>query len=175
MSQLNKGKVSPALVVAVLALVAAVAGTAVAGPNAVSSAITKSKVKKIANKQIKKAAPGLSVDNAAKLGGEPAAAYLKDSAVRYASINADGTIQGQAKGITQANVTKDGAGFFCIDGLNPAPQAVTATLRTDALAGAFLYAGLKSGGGVCAGKQIIVQTQNNALTNTDNPFNIAVF
>lgn len=55
---------SPALVVAVLALVAAVAGTAIAGPGASTSAITKSKVKKIANKQIDKRLPltGADVD-----------------------------------------------------------------------------------------------------------------
>ena len=49
---------SPAIVVAALALIAALAGTAVAGPGASSSAITKSKVKKIANKQINKLLPG---------------------------------------------------------------------------------------------------------------------
>lgn len=48
---------SPALVVAVVALVAALAGTAVAGPSANSSAVTKSKVKTIANKQISKQLP----------------------------------------------------------------------------------------------------------------------
>jgi hypothetical protein len=64
MTRLRKGRPSPALVVAILALVAALAGTAVAGPGASSSAITKSKVKKIANKQITKRAPGLSVAHA---------------------------------------------------------------------------------------------------------------
>jgi hypothetical protein len=48
---------SPALIVAVVALVAALAGTAVAGPGASSSAITKAKVKKVANKQINKQLP----------------------------------------------------------------------------------------------------------------------
>jgi hypothetical protein len=48
---------SPALIVAVVALVAAVAGTAIAGPGASTSAISKSKVKKIANKQINKRLP----------------------------------------------------------------------------------------------------------------------
>ena len=55
---------SPAIVVAVLALVAAVAGTAVAGPGASTSKITKKKVTKIADKEIKKLAPGLSVAHA---------------------------------------------------------------------------------------------------------------
>jgi len=50
--------------VAVVALVAAVAGTAVADPVASTSAINKKKVKKIATKQINKLAPGLSVAEA---------------------------------------------------------------------------------------------------------------
>jgi hypothetical protein len=56
---------SPAILVAALALIAAVAGTAVAGPDASTSAITKKKVKKIAAKQINKLAPDLSVAHAA--------------------------------------------------------------------------------------------------------------
>jgi hypothetical protein len=52
------------MILAALALVFAMAGTAIAGPDAISSAITKSKVKKIAKKQINKAAPGLSVAHA---------------------------------------------------------------------------------------------------------------
>jgi hypothetical protein len=58
---------SPAIIIAVLALVAAVAGTAVAAdPVATTSAkkVTKKKVKKIANKQIDQRAPGLSVAQA---------------------------------------------------------------------------------------------------------------
>jgi hypothetical protein len=54
---------SPALLVAVLALIAAVGGTAIAGPQATTSAITKKDVKRIAKKQavkqIKKALGGL--------------------------------------------------------------------------------------------------------------------
>jgi hypothetical protein len=53
---------SPAMVVAVVALVAAVAGTAIAGPGASTSAISKSKVKKIANKQINKRLPLTGAD-----------------------------------------------------------------------------------------------------------------
>ena len=56
------------MVVAAVALVFAVAGTAIAGPGAISSKISKSKVKKIAKKQINKAAPGLSVAHADSRG-----------------------------------------------------------------------------------------------------------
>ena len=76
-----RGKSSPAMVVAVLALVAGVAGAAVAQPVA-KKAVTKKKVKKIAKKQadkeITRQAPGLSVahantaDNANTVGGHSA-------------------------------------------------------------------------------------------------------
>jgi hypothetical protein len=56
----------PAIVVAVVALVAAVAGTAVAGPSATTSALTKAKVKKIAKKQVNKLAPGIANDEITK-------------------------------------------------------------------------------------------------------------
>jgi hypothetical protein len=55
---------SPALIVAALGLVLALAGTAIAAPDFVAKKVTKSKVKQIAKKQINKAAPGLSVDHA---------------------------------------------------------------------------------------------------------------
>ena len=71
---------SPAIVVAALALVAALVGTAVAAPVA-DVAVSKKKVKKIADKRIAKKAPGLSVDNAENLGGIPAGAYQVDTGV----------------------------------------------------------------------------------------------
>jgi hypothetical protein len=59
---------SPALIVAIAALVAAVAGTAVAGPGATTSKITKKKVtniaRNVANQQIDDRAAGLSVAHA---------------------------------------------------------------------------------------------------------------
>jgi hypothetical protein len=59
----GQGRPSPAMIVGVIALVFAIAGTAIAAPEAINK-ITKSKVKKIANKQITKAAPDLEVASA---------------------------------------------------------------------------------------------------------------
>jgi hypothetical protein len=95
---------SPAIIVAVLALVAALAGTAIAGPNASTSAVSKKKVKKIATKQIKKLAPGLSVasatnaDSAANsnaLGGKPPGAFASSTSEPYRSIDTPGQPQFQ--------------------------------------------------------------------------------
>jgi hypothetical protein len=59
---------NPAMVVAALALILALVGTAVAGPDATTSKITKTKVKKIAKKQANKVltrrAPTLDVNSA---------------------------------------------------------------------------------------------------------------
>ena len=66
--QWKHSRPSPALVVAVMALVAALAGTAVAQEAGTSAKpVTKKKVKKIADKRISKAAPGLAVASAGAL------------------------------------------------------------------------------------------------------------
>lgn len=65
---------SAAMVVAIVALIAALVGSAIAG-----GVITKTKVKKIsknvADAQITARAPGLSVADSARLGGVPASGY----------------------------------------------------------------------------------------------------
>jgi hypothetical protein len=119
---------SPAIIVAVLALVAAVAGTAVAGPGAVTSAITKAKVKKIANKQIDKRLPWKTGDIAdgavttPKLAnGAVDTAKLADGAVTAskfgpviertenspATTDSDGTQNGAATSVNQAGATAE--------------------------------------------------------------------
>jgi hypothetical protein len=101
--RIRDARPSPAIIVAALALVAALAGTAVAGPQATSSAINKKKVKKIAKKQavtqINELAPGLSVanaanadnsdnsDNASALGGKPPSAYASPTNYRIEQVS----------------------------------------------------------------------------------------
>ena len=57
MTRIRDLRPSPAIIVAVVALIAAVGGTALAGQVAITSKISKKKVKKIANKQIDKRLP----------------------------------------------------------------------------------------------------------------------
>ena len=80
---------SPALVVSVLALVAALAGVAVAQPPE-RAALTKGKVKKLARQQIERLAPGLSVANAAARGGKPASAYASSDVEPFHEVGAPG-------------------------------------------------------------------------------------
>jgi hypothetical protein len=69
---MRRKRPSPALVLAVIALLIALAGSAVAGTKALTSGLTKAKVTKIAIKQANKAitarAPGLSVASAQSAG-----------------------------------------------------------------------------------------------------------
>jgi hypothetical protein len=77
-----------------LALVAALAGVAVAGPSA-DSAVSKKKTKKIAKQQVNKLTPGiiedeapdLTVGNAEQLGGQDPSAYETDAASTSATTN----------------------------------------------------------------------------------------
>ena len=67
MRHMIRRRPSPALVVVVAALIAALGGTAIAGPSASTSAVSKKKVKKIAKKQVNKKFPigELDIDEAA--------------------------------------------------------------------------------------------------------------
>jgi hypothetical protein len=71
MKRFSFGRPSPAIIVAVVALVAALAGTAVAGPGASTSKLNKAKVKLVSQKQAKKVlkaeAPNLTVGSAGAL------------------------------------------------------------------------------------------------------------
>jgi hypothetical protein len=92
MGKIKVARPSPALVVAVLALIAGATGAAVAEP-ASDSAVTKKKVKKIADKEIQKLAAGLSVANAANaaaLEGKPASAFASASSEPYHEVGSPG-------------------------------------------------------------------------------------
>jgi hypothetical protein len=165
------------IVVVALVLVAALAGTALAGSEATTSALNKKKVKKIANKEIDKAAPGLSVDNAENLGGQPPSAFVSSDELRYAKVNSDGTIDpALSKGIAQENVTTDGTGDYCIDGLDPAPKNVEAVIDYSAPFGVQWFARINSEIATkCAGKQVLIAVYNGANASLNAPFYVTVY
>jgi archaellin len=107
---------SPAMIVAVVALIAALGGTAIG-----ASFITKKKAKNVANNQITKRAPGLSVASA------KTADNLADQSQQiraWARVNAGGGIVA-SKNVT--SVVQDGDGRYCFD-LPFTPNAAVATL-----------------------------------------------
>lgn len=83
------------------------------------------------------------------------------------------------KGITQANVTNAAQGVYCIDGLNPAPIAVQATLRyvSNPNHGTVYAEIAPSGGSPCTGSQVGILTfsNNNDDAAASKPFNLVLF
>jgi hypothetical protein len=86
------------MIVSLLALAAALAGTAIAGPDAISNKLTKAKVKTIAAKQIKKLGPELSVAHANEADqadrADEAASATSAGALEGFTVVATGTIAG---------------------------------------------------------------------------------
>jgi hypothetical protein len=159
MSRILRKRPSPALAVAVAAMVVAVAGVAVAGPVAHQS-IGKAKVKKIAR-------------NIA--GQEIAKSALPKTAVRTATIASNGTLL-SGQGITQANVSRASTGVYCINGLSPGIKDAIVTLdfgETVFKTQVFITVG--GGDGNCAGKQLLITTHDAANANIDARTHVAVF
>lgn len=150
MSQMGRGFVpSPGLVVAVLALVLGVVGTATAGPGVLERAITKAKVKAIADRQIDKRAGGLTVKSANPLA--------------FAHVLADGSVDAaNSKAIQPADV-KPGStpGYFCFSGLEFQPRGGSATVdwETTGPVDALVAFGLGDGTECPVGTQFFVDTR----------------
>ncbi|HEY6636421.1 MAG TPA: hypothetical protein VIZ61_01950 [Solirubrobacterales bacterium] len=112
---------SPAMVIAIVALIAALGGTAIG-----ASFVTKKQTKKIAKNQVKKLAPGLSVasakkaDDADKLGGAGAAAYQTAAA---------SDLRSDTNALTTSNETVLSANITL-----PAAKTVTAIASVEAVA-----------------------------------------
>ncbi|MGB6424733.1 MAG: hypothetical protein WBF18_05590 [Solirubrobacterales bacterium] len=153
-------KPSPALVLASIALLLALTGAAVAGPQVFSKkGVTKSKVKSIskrqANAQITARAPGLSVANS----------RTADSAnpTAFAQVAADGTVNAAtSKGVTQANVINAGpiTGYYCFGNLPFVPRGGNATVDWNAGSiDTFALIGLGGNPSCPAGTQLFVDTR----------------
>jgi hypothetical protein len=107
---------SPAMIVAIIALIAALGGTAIAG-----GVLNKKKVNKI----ITNRAPGLSVAKAKTADSAGSA----QSPVAWAHIAADGTVIASSSNITQGNEDNPyGDGEYCFKGLGFAFKSLQATV-----------------------------------------------
>jgi hypothetical protein len=124
---------SPAMVIAIVALIAALGGTAIA-----AGVLSKKKVKKIANSQITKRESGLSVKNAANLGDQPPSAF--QSRVQWALVNAAGTsVLAQSGGITITGHAIGRTGLRFPSGTDTSNGAIVAQVT------AFGFAGTDAG------------------------------
>jgi hypothetical protein len=117
MRNLLRYRPSPGMVVAVIAVVLAVGGTAYAA----LSKKEKKTVKKIADREITAKAPGLSVANSAALGGVPASGYVQGSGKQV-------TVRGYVDtgGATATLINAAGVGTLTMDCANTG-QNVTLT------------------------------------------------
>jgi len=180
---------SPAIVVAVVALVAAVAGTAMAGPGASSSAITKKKVNNIAEKQanavIDQKAPGLSVasaqsaTNATNATNATTATNAGNAANAnalqiYAHVNNAGVVDDtNSRNVT---VTKGGGnGLYCFSGLPFTPKGVVASVDSADSQNEEEQVGLGAAANCPAGTQAFVVTRNPAAQARDDAGFFATF
>jgi hypothetical protein len=112
-SWLTSARPSPAIVVAVVALVAAVAGTAIAGTGPFK--VTSSKVKRIAKKEAKKVAPrsAQAFSNAGALIGPASNATILQTSIRapkrgFLLIRAGSDVFGSVADTDQCAIVVDG-------------------------------------------------------------------
>jgi hypothetical protein len=132
MRRLKERLPSPPMAVAGLALIIALAGTAMAAPTAIKSVLNnqeKKQVKKIAKNQVNSLAGGLSVasaanatnaqnatnaTNASSLGGTPAAAYQQEGDLLFATVAPAGVNPAIVRGRGATAVTRDNPGAFSV-------------------------------------------------------------
>jgi hypothetical protein len=177
MKQLIRGRHTPAMAVAVLALVAAVTGAAVANPGAHSSVtITKKKVKKIAksvaDQEIAKLAPSLSV----KAAGTAGTAGTADKLSMFAQVASGGGFVGSRLGV--GSVSHPTAGIYCFSGLARQPVGGEATVDyDDSATNQFAQFGLGQDISLfCPGNtQAFVATYHLSGTNNASLFNAGFF
>ncbi len=213
---------SPALAIAVLALIVAVGGGtfALARGGGLNHRIAKIS-NKVANKRITKRAPKLSVNyassagtaanashadnaghadnashadnsshadtaghadsadtatnattaaNAEALGGKSASAFASSTVVRSVTVASNGTVNvAKSDGVTQANVSKTGTGFYCVKGLNPPPVTAVATIGFGAGVGSTIY--VETNAGEC---QIALASYDASNVGANEPFALVI-
>jgi hypothetical protein len=104
------GTLNPALVLATVALVVALAGSAIAGQSSFAK-ITKSKVRNIAGKVVDNAAPNLSVASANRAGTADTAGIASN--LFSANVAANGGMLGSIP--TGATSQRTQTGFYTVD------------------------------------------------------------
>ena len=158
-------------------LVLVMAATAVAGPDAITRALTKPKVKSIAKKQADKRitarAPGLSVASAES-------AEVADSAnpPAFARVRPDATVdEANSENVSDANVTAGPVGsYYCFRGLDFEPRGVAVTLDWSFNPDLLVTAALGPGTECPADAQLFVNTrQPNGTGSAAGGFFITIY
>ena len=170
---------SAAFVVAVFALCFAIVGSAIAGTEASKKALSKSQVRKIAKKQIKKAAPKLSVAHATTA----TTATNADAPSLYAHVTTSGTTpnvdEARSNGFTDADFADTGSpGVYCVN-LPNGYKTVSGTQdepldtsTSTATVHVFADGGLCAGAGL-NGNTVVLTVQGAATVRAD--FDLQVY
>ena len=115
MSRIRSRLPGPAMVVAIVALVAALGGTALAGGvlshkkvKRISAKVSKKISRRMANLQISRKAPTLSVASAKS-------ADQADAPYAYAHVAANGAVTPSSTAENVPNASKDGIGIYCFN------------------------------------------------------------
>lgn len=152
---------SPAMVVAIVALMVALGGSAYAaaklnGKNIKNGTITGNKLK---NKTIGTGKLSTSAVNALKgQKGDAGAKGADGTALAFARVAFNGTVDtSRSKGIGQANVTHTNPGVYCFSGLSFTPKNVVATLEAPINNNDLIYASIPDTT-LCPAGQITVHT-----------------
>ena len=176
---------SAPMVLSIIAVVFSLAGTGAASVATISALSKKEKkqTRNIAKQEISKAAPSLSVANAAKaenaanadkLGGQLASSYAPATTLRTALVAANGTVDAaHSDGVNQANVTQPVGGIYCFNGLSPAPRTVVAS-HAGGTANISIQIQLAPPSGACAGSQFDVATLTAANALDPEPFTVFI-
>jgi hypothetical protein len=175
---MRKKRPSAPMVLSIIAVVFSLAGTGVASVATISALSKKEKkqTRNIADSEITKKAPGLSVANADKLGGQPASAFASSNTLRTALVAANGSVNAaHSDGVSQANVTAKGipAAVYCFDGLSPAPRSVVASVA-GGQATVQTQVQYDPTGGVCAGSQFDVATVDDSNSLFPEAFTVFI-
>jgi len=130
-----------AMAVTVIALSFVLPDSAVAETDTVARAISSASVRRIANQEINKRAPGLSVGSAVSAqSANTANTASSANPVLFARVAADGTVDpANSQGVTSGNVTKPSPGIYCFSGL---PAIKGGQVTPEILASAFFETGL---------------------------------
>jgi hypothetical protein len=166
-----KGRVSPAMLVAILALVVAITGVAVAGTGKL---VTKKKARniatQIADQRIAAAAPNLNVKSAGT--AQSAGTAETAGSLRMFGHVSDTGVLSDASGIGFATFSTTGNPLYCIGSLATAPRGgeVTADANEAGIRD-FPQLGLGAASGCPSGTQAYVTISNNGTGNfTDSGF-----
>ena len=176
MSQSRHKMPSPAILIAILALVAAVAGTAVAesGPNANTSASAKKTAKKAlkkANKAKTKAAEANQTAKGAQASADDAQASADDATPLTAVVAADGSVA-RGTGVTSTNAKLLGSGLYTVEFDRSLSDCVWVAQIGNGDSTPTIYGEMSTWAESPNG--IFVQTASSAGVLADRPFHLIV-